>query len=436
MRATIFALLVLMVSGAFTYLFCPQQVAEVVRDGEAFRRRIAAGAEVLERQAATVRDAALRLWEDVGPSAAPSTPGPAPAPAPAPVPEPAPAPKALKLLQWHDAEALPHRGEVDAGDYAEFASSLRRSMDEDRARLRLIAVEHLRSELEPALGILFQRMPAFIDEVFSYGTAVSLLTEAIYAIDGAVDEAARDATVEQAHAAASRFLVGRYREVVLSPEMTLAPLRTAIGAAYGALRRDLIGNCDRYDRAFRGFIRAHARSVEILDSAGGWRPAGDWASETATVRSLCHTLRLADGGRYMLDEKVLSEISEPGMTVHELLAGITRPPAIVAVNAAITTAGAMHFLEEFGLPSSWAYPPARMAGLAASNWAMAWQVLERLDEMANRPKLQNHLREALQETRAAITGKALAALVEFVSLRLDGMETVISAYGESGGTGP
>lgn len=430
LRAAGFVTFVAAISLGLTYVFCPEIVANARQGADELQVHLASLAGDLKQEARGWGSRVERLWQH---EAAPA-PGPAPTPeaAPAPVPAMAPIPASLTLLLWHDAEAVARRGHVDAGDYTEFSASLKRSMDEDRARLRLIAAEHLRAELEPALGLLPTRIPAFADEIFTYSTSASLLLDAVRAVDGAVEPNSRPGAVEKAHGAVVAKLVNRYRAVVLSPEVTLGPVRNAIGRAYSALRRDLLSNCDRYDRAFRGFLRSHATGVEILDNASGWRPDRDWNPEGASFRSLCHTLRLADGGHYVVDAKVLAELAEPAMVVHELLAELSRPIAEVAVDAAVSTASSQHFLEGVGLPADWAYYPARTVGLALSNWAMAWQVLDCMDAADNRGKVETHLRDALQGARVAITEKALAALIDFVSLRLDGMESVLAARGDGG----
>jgi hypothetical protein len=422
LRASGFVLFVAAVSLGLTYVFCPEIVANARRGADELRLRLAAAADDLGGRIE-------RMWKAEPPAApaAPSTPPPPPAPTAV-----APMPASQTLLLWHDNEAVARRGHVDAGDYTEFSASLKRTMDEDRARLRLIAAEHLRAELDPALNLLPARIPTFADEVFTYATSAGLLLDAIGAVDGAVAPSARPDAVEKAHGAVAGKLVDRYRQVVLSPDVTLGPVRNAIGRAYGALRRDLLSNCDRYDRAFRGFLRSHAAGVEILDNARGWRPDRNWNPEQAGFRSLCHTLRLADGGQYVVDAKVLAELAEPAMVVHELLAELSRPIAEIAVDASVSTAGSQHFLEGFGLPSGWTYYPARTWGLAVTNWAMAWQVLDRMNASDNRGKVETHLREALQGARVAITEKALAALIEFVSLRLDGIESVLAARGDGG----
>ncbi|MEO5335750.1 MAG: hypothetical protein H7841_02480 [Magnetospirillum sp. WYHS-4] len=423
LRATVALLAVASLSSALVYLFCPELLTDARnRSGDLYRHAAAIG-EDFERGVHKLREAAGRLWAEDAAPVAPARPEP-------PVLSASPAMQAVVL--WHDAEAVSRRGQVDTGDFNEFVAALRRTMDEDRARLRLIAAEHLRAELEPALALLPARIPAFAEELFTYSTSAGLLYDAIAVTDGAIEATARPAAVERTHGEIVRGLVQRYRKVVLSPEVTLGPVRNAIGRAYGALRRDLLSNCDRYDRAFRDFLKSHAAGIEVLDNASGWRPDPIWSPENATFRSLCHTLRMADGGHYVVDEKMLAELADPSMAVHELLSEISRPIADIAVEAAVSTAGAVHFLEGFGLPASWAYVPARATGLAVSNWAMAWQVLDRMDAIRNRPKLETHLREALQGARAAITEKALMALIEFVSLRLDGMESVIAARSEGG----
>jgi hypothetical protein len=409
----------LVAAGVAVYLCCPQTVAEVSDYAARAQKTAQTSLKTVE---AKLHEMTERLWSqrEAAFSRVATSKDKA-------LPQATTTPPPRRVLLWHDGEAVARRGKVDSGEATEFLASLRRSFDDDRRRLQALAAEHLNVEMEPVFSQQFLRLPGFLDEVFGYGNTASLIYASISATGGVVEPEARKSAAEKVQAEISKRLIDRYRETVLSPHAILGPARAAAGRAHAALRRDLLANCDRYDRAFQSFLRQHVSEVEILDTPTGWRLDPAWAPEKANFRSLCHTTRLADGGRYAINDKAFAELVEPGMIVYELVAELTKPLAEAAIDMAQSTALTMRALDSVGLPPSWSYWPAAAWNFTKSSLTFSWQLIDHLDPATNRPKLDANLREALRQARAEALIKIQGELSAFVASRLDGIESVVVA---------
>jgi hypothetical protein len=412
----------LVAAGVAVYFFCPQTIQQVSDYAKTTQISLKTNFKTVE---AKLHEVTERLWaqrEAVFSSLGDSKSSGEPPKAIQPVPR--------RILLWHDGDSIARRGKVDAGETTEFLASLRRSFDDDRRRLQALASEHLNVEMEPVFSQQFLRLPGFLDEVFGYSNTASLIYASISATGGIVQPEARKSALEKIQVEIGKRLVERYREVVLSPHAILVPAHAAAGRAHAALRRDLLANCDRYDRAFQSFLRQHVREVEILDTPAGWRLDPAWSPDKASFRSLCHTTRLADGGHYAIDNKAFADLTEPGMIVYGLVADLTRPLTVAAIDMAQSTAMTMRSLDGIGLSPSWSFWPAVAWSFTKSSLTFSWQLIDHLDPPSNRPKFDANLREALRQARAEALIKIQGELKAFVDSRLDGIESVIIARSE------
>lgn len=332
---------------------------------------------------------------------------------------------AVRTVVWANSTGELLRAEVPSGAHDEFVASLRRAQAEDRERLARLAEQRFRQEAEPLVAETTARVGAFVGTVVGGGHQVSAITSGFSALDSG-GEATREVLTEKAE----RLLASRYAEMfrqdVLRPEQGVTALRAVVGRVIGAVRLDLIHSCDRYDQAFQSFLRVNAGKVEALTQDGWWKGA-DWNRDSASFRSLCQTLRVAEANGGWFDEAVLRTIAEPTMTSYDLMRELARPTARVVGDMATSYDGVIATLTGYGIPLPVAKLSAVVWSYSGSSPAMVSHFLGMGISPQTRAAVEPALADATRSGMIEVLRTLNLTLVTFVDGELAGIASAVSA---------
>ena len=344
----------------------------------------------------------------------------APENAQAEVPPPVPV---VRHVVWATAEGQLLRAEVSGTVHEEFVAALRHSQSEDLNRLARLAEKRFRQEAEPVVAEVAGRVPAFMKEALGGSVQYAAVSETFGALQGGMEPAALK---QKARDLAAEKLEVLYRERVLRPDATVPALMGVSGRVIADVRTDLIRSCDRYDDAFRSFLRANVKQAQALSPDGRWVDVS-WDGAKAGFRSLCHTLRVAGVAASWFDEAVMRTASQPSMTAHEVLAEMARPAAEVAERMMTSYDGAFTALAGRGMPEAL----SRFAATAWTYGASSPDVVKHVLGFDLPPDLREKVEPALTEaTRSGlldVVGALNAALVTFVDGELASMASGVTA---------
>lgn len=408
-RALIIVVGLVVLGGGGYWAARPDETEELLSD---IGLRLAAWRDDLRRKGADMVDSAREV---VGLDRAGSeTPAEAP---------PAPPPPVVRHVVWASADGQLLRAEVPAPAHEDFVVALRQSQSEDLNRLARLAEKRFRQEAEPLVKDVVARVPAFMTEALGGAAQYAAAADTFAGLEPGMEPAALK---DKARQLAAERLTTLYRDRVLRPDATVPELMAVSGRVIADVRTDLIRSCDRYDDAFRAFLRANVKQVQALSPDGRWSDVA-WDGASASFRSLCQTLRASGVAASWFDEAVTRAAGEPSMTAHELLGQMAQPAAGVAERMMQSYDGAYGALAGRGLPQ----PLSRFMALAWSYGASSPDMFMHVLGFDLPPELRDKVEPALAEaTRAGmldVVGSLNAALVTFVDGELAGMASGVTA---------
>lgn len=423
-RALTIAAVVAVVGGFGTWAINPALVEDVLGKGHAV-------VEGWRDDAGRVRQAGSDWWGGVLRKGAdvidsvrqivglePSAPETAAPNAPAAPPVPS-----VRYVVWATADGQLLRAAVPGQTHDDFVSVLRQTQAEDLNRLARLAGKRFRQEAEPLVADVVGRVPAFMTEVLGGSAQYAAMSESFAGIEPGQEAAALKAAALRL---VSERLEGLYRRNVLIPDTTVSALTGVAGKVIAEVRVDLIRACDRYDDAFRSFLRANVKDAEALSSDGRW-VAVPWQGSSASFRSLCQTLRAAGVASSWFDEAVIRTVAEPSMAAHDLIRELARPAADVVEWMIKSYDGAYGTLSAYGLPQSLARASALVWSYGASSPAVARHVLGFGVPAELRNRVEPALAEATRVGLLDVVDSLNAAMVTFVSGELAGMASGVTA---------
>jgi cellobiose-specific phosphotransferase system component IIB len=331
---------------------------------------------------------------------------------------------------WYGDDGRIYRQRVDVNAYMELRQSLRQARAEDLQRLKDLAVDYLRVDLQPVFTDLSARREGFLISVFDFGTSSSLLGTALSAAEKAKNLQDEEEIIGQVREATAKEMVARFRAQLIAPQTMLRALRSAAGRSLILLKQDLLQNCDRYDRAFRGLVLESTNTMETLDAATGWRVDIAWRPETATFRSLCAGLRQVDPGIYVVESSLLEAFSNSEPSMYSEALELVLPIAKTAIDLSKYTESMTDSLNTWWLPKSWTHVPATFVSYIAHTRILARRVGERLNVRRSRPRLRLTLQSALEGLQADLTERLRHTCDEFIIAELERVELGLAARGE------
>ena len=337
---------------------------------------------------------------------------------------------ARRWVVWYGDDDRIHRQQVDAGGYADLQHSLRHVREEDRQRLNNLADTYLRIDLQPVFADLAERRDAFGINLFGFSMSSALLGAALDAAEKVPPLTDADHALGLVQTAAVDELVAHFREQVTQPELTLRALRAAAGRSLALLRQDILQDCDRYDRAFRGFVLESTTTMETLDAKAGWQVDIAWRPETATFRSLCTGLRYTDPGTYLAEALVLQDLAHAELPIRKEAIELVHTIATSAIETNRYTDDTTHSLSKWGLPQSWAHPPALFISYMANTRVLARRIGEQLDRRRYLLPVREILRTSLDQLQADLTEHLKRTCDDFIATELDRVELGLAARGE------
>lgn len=331
---------------------------------------------------------------------------------------------------WYGNDNRIYRQQVDTNAYLELRQSLRQARAEDLQRLKDLAADYLRVDLQPVFADLTERREGFLISIFDFGTSSSLLGTALSAAEEAKDLQDEEEIIGQVRETTAKEMVARFRSQLIAPQTMLRALRGAAGRSLILLKQDLLQNCDRYDRAFRGLVLASTNTMETLDPTTGWRVDIAWRPETATFRSLCAGLRQVDPGIYVVESSLLNAFSNAEPSMYSEALELVLPIAKTAVDLNRYTESMTDSLSAWWLPKRWMQLPVTLVSYIAHTRILARRVGERLNVRRSRPRLRFTLQGALEELQANLTKRLKQTCDEFIIAELERVELGLAARGE------
>jgi|GEM_PF-6655998 len=339
-----------------------------------------------------------------------------------------------RWVVWYGEDGRVHRQRVDADAYVELQHSLRQVREEDLHRLTALATEYLRIDLQPVFDDLATRRESFLVTLFDFGTSSSLLGTALTAAEKVQkpEQKPEDekTPLDMVREATAEEVVDRFRAQLIVPEATLRGVRATAGRSLALLRQDLLQDCDRYDRAFRGFVLESTTTMETLDAGAGWQVDIAWRPETATFRSLCAGLRHTDPGIYLAESLILEAFKNAETPLRSEALDLVRPIAESALELAKYSEDTTISFSKWGLSRSWAHPPALLVTYLSNMRILARRVGERLDVRRWRPRFRVTLQKILEKFQIDLTDRLKRTCDEFIIAELDRIELGLAARGE------
>jgi hypothetical protein len=337
---------------------------------------------------------------------------------------------------WYGDDGRVYRLEVKSAALKELYAALHHSMNQDTGRLGTISDDYLNAALDVPFRELAPRVDPFLDDLFGVRSAANLLSQALAVAGPAADRGAgAEQLLSDAKAKLSAAVAERFRDDVLRPAASVRTVRLAAARAFALLHDDLLQDCDRYDRAFEGFVLMTPGTVEVREGDAGWRPDPSWQQSNATFMSLCEGLREADAGPPP-DTTLAGAFAAAEANVATQAAALVQPVASTAVGVVLRKRAVVRVLGKVGLPSLVARPLAAVVSYVLSAWSLLHQVLGGLDGGRERQLFAVGLRSALKgldvDGRQGL-GKAYR---DFLSLELGRMRLALSARGEGAWSRP
>jgi len=336
-----------------------------------------------------------------------------------------------RWVVWYGNNDQIHRQQVDSGAYRELRQSLHQARAQDQERLVALAANYLSIDLQPVFAEIVGRREPFLISMFDFGSSSAILGAALSAAETAQRSPNQEEALDQVRAAAATKMVDRYRDQLIAPETTLRSLRDAAGRSLELLRQDLLQNCDRYDRAFRGLVSSFPTTIETLDPAAGWQMDVALRQETVTFRSLCTGLREVDLGVYVVETVLREALTATDAVIYQEGLEIVVPIAQTALEIAkYIEANTDTFSEEWGLSREWARTPAKITSYISYVRILARRVGERLDVRRKRPRLRLTIQKKLDQLQGELMEHLKTTCNEFIATELDRIELGLAARGE------
>lgn len=333
-------------------------------------------------------------------------------------------------LVWYGNDNRVHRQQVNANDYLELRNSLNQVRTEDRERLIKLADEYLKVDLRTVFVELDARRESFLMSLFDFGASSSLLGTALTAAETALSLKNDERALEQVREITAKELVSRFRSQLIAPRGMLRTLRSAAGRSLNLLKQDLLQNCDRYDRAFRGFVLESNTTMETLDDSNGWQIDISWRPETATFRSLCAGLRQIDPGIFLVESALMESFSNAEPVIYNEALELVLPIVKTALELKAHTADTVNSLGSWGIPEILASPPATIISYISYTKPLARRIGERLDVRHKRPMFRIILQKTLDTLQADLMARLKRTCDEFITTELDRIELGLAARGE------
>jgi hypothetical protein len=332
---------------------------------------------------------------------------------------------------WYGNDGRVYRQQVDGNAYAELKHSLRQVREEDLQRLKGLASDYLRIDLQPFFADLAERRDTFLITLFDFGTSSALLGTALTAAEKVRGLESGEESLAQIRESAAKEVVNRFRAQLIAPEATLRTLRAATGRSLTLLKQDLLQDCDRYDRAFRGFVLESTTTMETLDATAGWQVDIAWRPEVATFRSLCTGLRHIEPGIYLAESSLAEAFAKAEPSVYNEALDLVLPIAKTALEVDRYAEKTSASLGAWGLfPKDWMHPPATLVSYLAHPRVLARRVGERLNVRRKRPHLRITLQKTLEELQLDLIERLKRTCDEFIVAELDRIELGLAARGE------
>ncbi|HRY17618.1 MAG TPA: hypothetical protein P5149_04360 [Candidatus Competibacteraceae bacterium] len=169
---------------------------------------------------------------------------------------------------------------ADAGRYSEFVRIHTANLEQGRQQLRERAREQLAAGLETVFTDLRQRIPAFADWYYAYGTSYQLLWEALTSAFHHLGEEQMPAAVA---ASLEQVIQQHYELLVLKPEITDPRLQEVYQTTLDNARQSYLLMLTAMQAEFQIFVAQHTTHLEA-----GKLPAPelhlDWSSQLHKVR--------------------------------------------------------------------------------------------------------------------------------------------------------
>ncbi|CAK0763290.1 conserved exported hypothetical protein [Gammaproteobacteria bacterium] len=342
-----------------------------------------------------------------------------------------------RWVAWYAIDGRIHRQWVKVDAYEELRAALHQVQEEDRQRLTGLAAEYLRIELQSVLDDLNGRREPFLFTLFDFGTSSALLGTALSTAEQA-RAAGQDGTVavDAIREAVSEEVIQKTRAQLLIPENTLRAIRAAASRVLSRLRQDLLQDCDRYDRAFQGFVLESATVMESLDTTAGWQVDLAGRPETATFRSLCEGVRHSDPGAYLVESAMAASFTNAENSLRPYSLELVRTLAETSLEVAHYTEDKAASFSSWGWPQNWSHGPAAVVSYFAYTKVFARRVAERLDVRRWRPYFRGVVQKMLEDLEADLIQRLKGTCDEFISSEMGRIELGLAARGEGAWSTP
>lgn len=169
---------------------------------------------------------------------------------------------------------------VDAGKYSEFVRIHTANLEQGRQQLREQAQAQLAAGLETVFADLRERIPAFADWYYAYGTSYQLLWEALTSAFHHLGDEQMSAAVA---ADLERLIQQHYELLVLKPEITDPRLQQVYHTTLDNARQSYLLMLATMQAEFQVFVAQHTTHLDPAQT-----PAPelrlDWSSQLHKVR--------------------------------------------------------------------------------------------------------------------------------------------------------
>ncbi len=301
---------------------------------------------------------------------------------------------------------------ADAEQYSAFVREHAASLERSRQQLRQQAQAHFEAGMEAIFQDLRQRVPAFADWYYGYGTNYQLLWEAL---TSTVRHLGDGDVKERVVADLERLLQQHYELLVLKPEITDPRLQQLYRDTLEQARQSYLRELATMQADFQVFV---ARHTTHLDSS---------QSPTAELRldwpAQLHKVRIASDANSTLGAFRGITLTTLGAVAGKVLGG--------QVGAAIAARLSLPFVERAlllvtggtagGASGSLGGPLGAAAGVvigAGAGLAMDWLIQEGIELLA-RDSFETEIQAALASTQQEWQGKLLPPLLGAVDAWMD-----------------
>ncbi len=362
-----------------------------------------------------------------------------------------PAPS-MRWVVWYGDDARIHRQQVDAEQYRVLRHALQEAQTEDHQRLMDLATGYLRVDLQPTFTDLATRQETFLNNVFfleprlfssshpPYGqaraVATAMVTAGYLATEKTQKSDSPESVLQSVQTAIVEDLVTRFRTQVLDPESTVRALRTAANRSLSLVRQNLLQDCDRYDRAFRGFVLESTTTMETLDAKAGWQVDIAWRPETATFRSLCVGLRYTDPDVYLVQPALLELFQRAEKPLRDEAFPLFPSLAKHILGVKQYTDETTSSLGKFGLSDTWAHPPVAFVNYLNNVTPLIRHTRVIMDPRRLQPRLRELLRTTAEQLQANIMDTLKPVFDRFITSGLEDIDLGLAARSEGAWSTP